>query len=73
MAQIDYSAMTDLVEHFDPPSEVQRELARRTVAAFAKGDTLAEQAEDAAELMRALGIHPSQPADEQPEVVKPSW
>ena len=65
--------MTDLVEHFDPPSEVQRERARRTVAAFAKGGTLAEQAEDAAELMRALGIHPDQPADDHPEAVKPSW
>mgnify|MGYP003607435689 CR=1 FL=1 len=65
--------MTDLVEHFDPCDEGQRERARRTVCGFAKGDTVEEQAADAAELMRALGIHPSQPADEAPEAVRPSW
>lgn len=65
--------MTDLVEHFDPPNEVQREKARRTVCGFAKGDTVEEQAEDAAELMRALGIHPEQPLDDHPEAIRPSW
>lgn len=63
MAQIDYSAMTDVCEHFDPPTDVQKELARRTVCRFARGDTVGARAADAKELMLALGIHPSQPDD----------
>ena len=56
----DSQNLTDQVEYFTPLSEDQRSKARRTVCGFA------ENATDAAELMLALGIHPSQDGEESP-------
>ena len=56
----DSKNLTDQVEYFTPLNEDQRAKARRTVCGFA------ESAEDAAELMRALGIHPSQDGEDGP-------
>ena len=50
----DSKNLTDAVEYFDPLSQEQKEKARLTVCG------LAENAEDATELMKMLGIHPSQ-------------
>ena len=50
----DSKNLTDAVEYFDPLSEEQKDKARLTVCHFA------ENANDAAELMMALGIHPNQ-------------
>lgn len=50
----DSKNLTDAVEYFDPLSQDQKDKARLTVCHFAK------DAEDAKELMLALGIHPSQ-------------
>lgn len=72
--QIDYSAMTDLVEHFDPTTEPQKAAARRIVCGFAQGDSLDEQVADARDLMLALGIHPSQTGeDEEPRRPQQWW
>lgn len=54
---IDHSCLTDEIEYFDPLNDSQKERARRTVAANAI------DAHDAAQLMMALGIHPSQKDD----------
>jgi hypothetical protein len=64
MATIDYSARTDECEYFDPLTEDQKARARLTVCRSAVGATLAEQVADAAELMFALGIHPSQAGED---------
>lgn len=50
----DSKNLTDAVEYFDPLSQEQKEKARMTVCHFAT------DAEDAANLMLALGIHPTQ-------------
>ena len=62
---IDHSCLTDEIEYFDPLNESQKERARRTVAANAIDAT------DAANLMMALGIHPSQKDDEVDERTRP--
>jgi len=56
----DSKNLTDQVEYFTPINDEQRDKARRTVCGFAK------DASDAAELMLALGIHPSQDGEEAP-------
>ena len=53
----DSKNLTDAVEYFDPLSEDQKAKARKTVCHFS------DNAEDAAELMWALGIHPNQNED----------
>ena len=53
----DPRSLTDECEYFDPPSESQQEAARKTVCAFAT------DGEDAAMLLRMLGLHPTEPAD----------
>ena len=57
----DSKNLTDAVEYFDPLSQDQKDKARLTVCRFAA------DAEDAANLMLALGIHPSQ--DDEPALV----
>jgi hypothetical protein len=57
----DSKNLTDAVEYFDPLSEDQKSKARLTVCG------LANDAEDAKELMLALGIHPSQDDDPVPQ------
>jgi hypothetical protein len=56
----DSKNLTDAVEYFDPPSQEQKQKARMTVCCFA------ENADDATELMMALGIHPNQDEDSVP-------
>lgn len=67
----DSRTMIDQVEFFEPPTESQRELARRTVAAGAVGDTHAERVADAELLLQMLGLHPSQDDEDDPQL-KPS-
>ena len=57
----DPNAMTSVSEDIDTRlSETQKEAARRVICTYAQGATLAEQIADAEELMKALGVHPSQ-------------
>ena len=56
----DSKNLTDQVEYFTPLSDDQREKARRTVCG------MAENATDAAELLKILGLHPSQDGEEGP-------
>jgi pentatricopeptide repeat protein len=51
---IDHESLIDEIDHFDPLSHDQVGQARLIVAGNA------EDAEDAIDLMMALGIHPSQ-------------
>lgn len=53
----DPRSLTDECEYFDPPSESQQEAARKTVCG------MATDPEDAAMLLRMLGLHPNEPAD----------
>jgi hypothetical protein len=57
----DSKNLTDAVEYFDPLSESQKSKARLTVCGFS------DNAEDARQLMLALGIHPSQDDDPVPQ------
>ena len=59
----DSRALTDQVDFFDELTDDQKARARRTVCANAVGYTTAEMADDAAELMLMLGIHPHVEAD----------
>jgi hypothetical protein len=60
----DPQALTEMSEDIDTrPSEEQKAAARRIIAANAVGATHAEQLADAEELMRMLGVHPSQDGD----------
>lgn len=54
----DSRALTDQIEGFDPPTEEQQELARRTVCSFAF------DANDAGVILRMLGLHPLELEDE---------
>jgi hypothetical protein len=57
----DGRAVADMTEDVDVRlSEEQKAAARRIVCANAQGEGLTEQAADAAELMRCLGVHPDQ-------------
>lgn len=57
-------AMHHQVEEVDPLSEEARDAVRRLCCTNARGATLPEQLADAEDLMRHLGVHPSQdPAD----------
>lgn len=56
----DSKNLTDQVDYFTPLTSEQCSKARKTVCAFA------ENATDAAELMRALGIHPDQDEEVSP-------
>jgi hypothetical protein len=58
----DSKNLTDAVEYFDPLSESQKSKARLTVCGFS------DNAEDARQLMLALGIHPSQDDDAVPRL-----
>lgn len=53
----DPHCLTDECEYFDPPTELQQIAARKTVC------SQAENAEDAAMLLRMLGLHPNEPVD----------
>jgi len=59
----DSRAMTDLVEDFDPLTAEQIGAMQRVIAANAKGRSRKAQVADAEELMRMLGVHPSQAAE----------
>ena len=53
----DPRSLTDECEFFDPPTELQQEAARKTVCG------MAIDADDAAMLLRMLGLHPNEPVD----------
>lgn len=53
----DPKALTDECEYFDPPTEDQQEAARKTVC------SMAIDGDDAAMLLRMLGLHPNEPVD----------
>ena len=59
---MDYEAMTTTMEA-DPLQASQIDKARRTIASNA------ENADDAAELMKMLGIHPSQDDESGPSLL----
>ena len=53
----DPRSLTDECEFFDPPTEDQQAAARKTVCG------MAIDSEDAAMLLRMLGLHPNEPVD----------
>ena len=60
----DPQALTEMSEDIDTrPSEEQKAAARRIIAANAMGDSHDGRVADAEELMRMLGVHPSQDGD----------
>lgn len=59
----DSRAMTDQVEDFDPLTGDQMGAVRILIAANAKGRSKKAQVEDAVELMKMLGVYPSQEND----------
>ena len=60
----DPQALTEMSEDIDTrPSEEQKAAARRIIAANAEGETHADRVADAEELMKMLGVHPSQDGD----------
>lgn len=56
----DSRAMTDLVENFDPLTGDQMNAMRLLIAGNAKGRSKKAKVEDAENLMKMLGVHPSQ-------------
>ena len=60
----DPQALTEMSEDIDTrPSEEQKAAARRIIAANAMGDTHDDRVADAEDIMRMLGVHPSQDGD----------
>lgn len=65
MSPRDSKAMTDLCEYHDPPTAEQIMRARRVVAGNA------DDAADAAELMKMLGLFPGQEREYSPITAPP--
>ena len=54
----DSKALTDQVEYFTPPNELEKEKARKAVCSNAI------DSQDADTLLRMLGLHPSEPVED---------
>lgn len=59
----DFETSASQIEDVDPPGEELKRKAQLIIAANAKGRSKKAQAQDAAMLMRMLGVHPDQTFD----------
>ncbi len=66
---VDYTSYTDQVEFFDEPSNEVKLTAQRVVC----GHSSVVDAEDAAELLKILGLHPEQLEVEEWLKAENSW